>query len=64
MTDILDWLRLIEVEQLLQEEVDEAANEIERLRAENARLSEALQNSDIGQSTEAARRRIGVSASA
>ncbi len=64
MTDILDWLRLIEVEQLCQGEIDEAAYEIERLRAENARLSEALRNSDIGQSTEAVRRRIGVSTSA
>ena len=43
MNDILDWLRLIEVEQLCQEEIDEAANEIEKLRAENARLSEALE---------------------
>ena len=71
MTDILDCLRMIEFEQLLPEEIDEAAKEIEwlradneRLRADNERLTEALRNSDIGQSTEARRRRIGASASA
>ena len=66
MLDIADWLQMIEFENVLPEEIAEAVNEIQRLRAENQRLraeneklTKALQDSDWGQSITARLRRIG-----
>ena len=42
MTDIVDVLREIDSDDLLPEEIADAADEIERLRLDNERLSKAL----------------------